>query len=84
MRLNKFCGQCKHKENDKNDSEPCSRCAGTHIYSNYLFFEPENYVDYLSMEVIKAYTTCFNVSEQDEMKRKLLRMVEAAMYKAEI
>lgn len=26
---------------DKNIFEPCKRCAGTHIYSNYLFHKSE-------------------------------------------
>jgi len=40
-RMNVFCKSCKHKSMDKNIDEPCKRCAGTHIYSNYLFYKSE-------------------------------------------
>jgi len=42
MRLNEFCNDCEHKSKDKNADEPCKRCAGTHIYSNYLFSDTRN------------------------------------------
>ena len=41
MRLNEFCRTCSHKLMDKNVDKSCKRCAGTHIYSNYLFYESE-------------------------------------------
>lgn len=40
-KLNEFCTTCKYKLTDKNIDEPCKRCAGVHIYSNYLFYESE-------------------------------------------
>ena len=81
VRLNEFCTICSHKMLDKNIDEPCKRCAGTHIHSNYLFHESQGCNFCIEKQPIKEHKFKLTVDFRNKLEvEKSIEMRDGLQY----